>query len=60
VLLLIPLYIVSIGRHPGDGRRLPHGVLPVMMVLIDALLAGLSDATMRRERFVAWGLILSG
>jgi predicted MFS family arabinose efflux permease len=56
---LIPLYIVSIGNTQAMAGRLLM-VYAVMMVLIVPFSAGLSDATMRRERFVSWGLILSG
>jgi MFS family permease len=56
---LVPLYIVSIGSTQAMAGRLLM-VYAVMMVLIVPLSAGLSDASMRRERYVSWGLIISG
>jgi MFS family permease len=56
---LIPLYIVSIGNTQAMSGRLLM-VYAVMMVLIVPLSAGFSDASMKRERYVSAGLILSG
>jgi len=56
---LIPLYIVSIGSTQARAGRLLM-VYAVMMVLIVPLSAGLSDASLRRSRYVSAGLILSG
>ena len=56
---LVPLYIVSIGSTQAMAGRLLM-VYAVMMVLIVPLSAGLSDSSLRRERYVAWGLVISG
>jgi len=56
---LVPLYIVSIGNTSTMAGRMLM-VYAVMMVLIVPLSASLSDATMRRDRYVSVGLIISG
>jgi MFS family permease len=56
---LVPLYIVSIGNTSAMAGRMLM-VYAVMMVLIVPLSATLSDATMRRDRYVSVGLIISG
>ncbi len=56
---LVPLYIVSIGNTSAMAGRLLM-VYAVMMVLIVPLSASLSDASMRRDRYVSVGLIISG
>ena len=56
---LVPLYIVSVGNTSTMAGRMLM-VYAVMMVLIVPLSASLSDATMRRDRYVSIGLIISG
>jgi MFS family permease len=56
---LVPLYIVSIGNTSAMAGRMLM-VYAVMMVVIVPLAAGLSDASLRRERYVSLGLIVSG
>jgi MFS family permease len=56
---LVPLYIVSIGNTSAMAGRMLM-VYAVMMVLIVPLSASLSDASMRRDRYVSIGLIISG
>ncbi|HEX5128501.1 MAG TPA: MFS transporter [Usitatibacter sp.] len=56
---LVPLYIVSIGNTSAMAGRMLM-VYAVMMVLIVPLSASLSDASLRRDRYVSWGLIISG
>src|SRR5258708_8675565 len=56
---LVPLYIVSIGNTSAMAGRMLM-VYAVMMVLIVPLSASLSDATMRRARYVSVGLLISG
>jgi MFS family permease len=56
---LVPLYIVSIGNTSAMAGRMLM-VYAVMMVLIVPLSASLSDASVRRERYVSSGLIISG
>src|SRR5438477_2588915 len=56
---LVPLYIVSIGNTSAMAGRMLM-VYAVMMVLIVPLPASLSDATLRRDRYVSIGLIISG
>jgi MFS family permease len=56
---LVPLYLVSIGNTSAMAGRMLM-VYAVMMVLIVPLSASLSDASMRRERYVAAGLVISG
>ena len=56
---LVPLYIVSIGNNAAMAGRMLM-VYAVMMVLIVPLSANLSDASMRRDRYVSVGLIISG
>src|SRR5688500_4476327 len=56
---LVPLYIVSIGNTTAMAGRMLM-VYAVMMVVIVPLAANLSDASMRRDRYVSLGLILSG
>ncbi|HUL57171.1 MAG TPA: MFS transporter [Usitatibacter sp.] len=56
---LVPLYIVSIGNTSAMAGRMLM-VYAVMMVVIVPLSASLSDATMRRDRYVSVGLIISG
>ena len=56
---LVPLYIVSIGNTSAMAGRMLM-VYAVMMVLIVPISATLSDATMRRDRYVSVGLIISG
>jgi len=56
---LVPLYIVSIGNTSAMAGRMLM-VYAVMMVLIVPLSASLSDSTMRRDRYVSVGLIVSG
>src|SRR5258708_15679429 len=55
---LVPLYIVSIGNTSAMAGRMLM-VYAVMMVLIVPLSASLSDATMRRDRYVSVALIIS-
>ena len=56
---LVPLYIVSIGNTSAMAGRMLM-VYAVIMVLIVPLSASLSDASLRRDRYVSWGLIISG
>ena len=56
---LVPLYIVSIGNTSAMAGRMLM-VYAVMMVLIVPLSASLSDNSMRRDRYVSVGLIISG
>lgn len=56
---LVPLYIVSIGNTAAMAGRMLM-VYAVMMVVIVPLAATLSDASLRRERYVSLGLIVSG
>jgi MFS family permease len=56
---LVPLYIVSIGNTSSMAGRMLM-VYAVMMVLIVPLSASLSDASLRRDRYVSIGLIISG
>ena len=56
---LVPLYIVSIGNTSAMAGRMLM-VYAVMMVLIVPLSASLSDASLRRDRYVSVGLIISG
>jgi MFS family permease len=56
---LVPLYIVSIGNTSAMAGRMLM-VYAVMMVMIVPLSASLSDASMRRDRYVSVGLIISG
>jgi MFS family permease len=56
---LVPLYIVSIGNTSAMAGRMLM-VYAVMMVLIVPLSATLSDASLRRDRYVSIGLIISG
>jgi MFS family permease/HAMP domain-containing protein len=56
---LVPLYIVSLGNTSAMAGRMLM-VYAVMMVLIVPLSARLSDASMRRDRYVSVGLIISG
>ena len=56
---LVPLYIVSIGNTSSMAGRMLM-VYAVMMVVIVPLSARLSDASMRRDRYVSVGLIISG
>jgi MFS family permease len=56
---LVPLYIVSIGNTSAMAGRMLM-VYAVMMVLIVPLSASLSDASLRRDRYVSAGLLISG
>jgi MFS family permease len=56
---LVPLYIVSIGNTSAMAGRMLM-VYAVMMVMIVPLSASLSDNSMRRDRYVSIGLIISG
>ena len=56
---LVPLYIVSIGNTSAMAGRMLM-VYAVMMVMIVPLSASLSDQSMRRDRYVSVGLIISG
>jgi MFS family permease len=56
---LVPLYIVSIGNTSAMAGRLLM-VYAVMMVMIVPLSANLSDTSMRRDRYVTAGLLISG
>jgi MFS family permease len=56
---LVPLYIVSIGNTSSMAGRMLM-VYAVMMVLIVPLSATLSDASLRRDRYVSVGLLISG
>ena len=56
---LVPLYIVSLGNTSAMAGRMLM-VYAVMMVLIVPLSARLSDSSMRRDRYVSVGLIISG
>ena len=56
---LVPLYIVSIGNTSAMAGRMLM-VYAVMMVMIVPLSASLSDSSMRRDRYVSIGLIISG
>ena len=56
---LVPLYIVSIGNTSAMAGRMLM-VYAVMMALIVPLSASLSDASMRRDRYVSAGLLISG
>ena len=56
---LVPLYIVSMGNTSAMAGRMLM-VYAVMMVVIVPLSARLSDKSMRRDRYVSVGLIISG
>jgi MFS family permease len=56
---LVPLYIVSIGNTSAMAGRMLM-VYAVMMVLIVPLSASLSDTSLRRDRYVSAGLLISG
>jgi MFS family permease len=56
---LVPLYIVSIGNTSAMAGRMLM-VYAVMMVMIVPLSASLSDTSLRRDRYVSVGLIISG
>lgn len=56
---LVPLYIVSIGNTTAMAGRMLM-VYAVMMVVIVPLAANLSDASLRRDRYVSMGLVVSG
>ena len=56
---LVPLYIVSIGNTSAMAGRMLM-VYAVMMVLIVPLSANLSDTSLRRDRYVTVGLLISG
>jgi len=56
---LVPLYIVSLGNTSAMAGRMLM-VYAVMMVMIVPLSARLSDASLRRDRYVSVGLIISG
>jgi MFS family permease len=56
---LVPLYIVSLGNTSSMAGRMLM-VYAVMMVLIVPLSARLSDKSLRRDRYVSVGLIISG
>jgi MFS family permease len=56
---LVPLYIVSIGNTSAMAGRMLM-VYAVMMVMIVPLAATLSDSAGRRDRYVSFGLIVSG
>ncbi|APV49351.1 hypothetical protein BWI17_06460 [Betaproteobacteria bacterium GR16-43] len=56
---LVPLYIVSIGNTQAMAGRMLM-VYAIMMVLVVPFAATLSDASLKRERYVALGLIISG
>jgi MFS family permease len=56
---LVPLYIVSLGNTSAMAGRMLM-VYAVMMVVIVPLSARLSDASMRRDRWVSIGLVISG
>jgi len=56
---LVPLYIVSIGNTASMAGRMLM-VYAVMMVLIVPLAASLSDVSLRRDRYVSMGLMVSG
>jgi len=56
---LVPLYIVSLGNTSAMAGRMLM-VYAVMMVVIVPLSARLSDASLRRDRYVSVGLIISG
>lgn len=56
---LVPLYIVSIGNTQAMAGRMLM-VYAIMMVLVVPFAATLSDASLRRERYVAIGLMVSG
>jgi MFS family permease len=56
---LVPLYIVSLGNTSAMAGRMLM-VYAVMMVVIVPLSARLSDKSMRRDRYVSVGLIISG
>ncbi len=56
---LVPLYIVSLGNTSAMAGRMLM-VYAVMMVLIVPLAARLSDSSLRRDRYVSVGLIISG
>jgi MFS family permease len=56
---LVPLYIVSIGNTSAMAGRMLM-VYAVMMVMIVPLSASLSDSSLRRDRYVSIGLIISG
>ncbi len=56
---LVPLYIVSIGNTSAMAGRMLM-VYAVMMVMIVPLSASLSDASVRRDRYVSVGLMISG
>jgi MFS family permease len=56
---LVPLYIVSIGNTSAMAGRMLM-VYAVMMVMIVPLSATLSDSSLRRDRYVSIGLIISG
>jgi MFS family permease len=56
---LVPLYIVSIGNTSAMAGRMLM-VYAVMMVMIVPLSASFSDASVRRDRYVSVGLMISG
>src|SRR5688500_10520685 len=56
---LVPLYIVSIGNTSAMAGRMLM-VYAVLMVLIVPLSASFSDASVRRDRYVSVGLMISG
>ncbi len=56
---LVPLYIVSIGNTQAMAGRMLM-VYAIMMVLVVPFAATLSDASLKRERYVALGLMISG
>jgi MFS family permease len=56
---LVPLYIVSLGNTSSMAGRMLM-VYAVMMVLIVPLSATLSDSSLKRERYVSAGLVISG
>jgi MFS family permease len=56
---LVPLYLVSIGNTQAMAGRMLM-VYAIMMVLVVPFAATLSDASLRRERYVALGLVISG
>ena len=56
---LVPLYIVSLGNSTAMAGRMLM-VYAVMMVVIVPLAANLSDTSLRRDRYVSMGLIVSG
>ncbi|QJR16805.1 MFS transporter [Usitatibacter palustris] len=56
---LVPLYIVSIGNTQAMAGRMLM-VYAIMMVLVVPFAATQSDASLRRERYVSLGLVISG